>query len=296
MLGPLDVPFAYAFTLGMVATVNPCGFPMLPAYLSFFIGADDIASDRVGSRIPRALLAAAAVSLGFMAVFSVLSVPLNAGVTTIYRVVPWLTIAVGVALVGVGVAMLLGSNVTVSLPRLDRGGRDRRFGSMVVFGVSYAIASLSCTIPLFLSVVANRPGPAASALTVVAYGLGMSTVLTALTLALALARESMVRKVRALLPHVQRVSGGLLVAVGLYLVYYWVFNLSRDPSDTIGDNPFDGLETARVSISRFLEQQGSGLGLAVGAIAAAALAWAVLHRRRRTKPVDDAQDEPLVLR
>lgn len=296
MLGGLDVPFAYAFTLGMVATVNPCGFPMLPAYLSFFIGADDTASDQVGSRIPRALLAAAAVSLGFMAVFSVLSVPLNAGVTTIYRVVPWLTIAVGIALVGVGVAMLLGIKVTVSLPRLDRGGRDRRFGSMVVFGVSYAIASLSCTIPLFLSVVANRPGPAASALTVVAYGLGMSTVLTALTLALALARQSMVRKVRSLLPHVQRISGALLVAVGLYLVYYWVFNLSRDPSDIIGDNPFDILETARVSISRFLEQQGSGLGLAVGAMVAAALTWAVLHRRRRTEPVEDAQDEPLVLR
>jgi cytochrome c biogenesis protein CcdA len=62
MLGALDVPFAYAFTLGMVATVNPCGFPMLPAYLSFFIGADDTASDRVGSRIPRALRAATAVS------------------------------------------------------------------------------------------------------------------------------------------------------------------------------------------------------------------------------------------
>ena len=300
MFGALDVPFAYAFTLGMVATVNPCGFPMLPAYLSFFIGADDTASDRTGSRIPRALLAAAAVSLGFLAVFSILSVPLNAGVTTIYRVMPWLTIAVGIALVVVGVAMLLGYKPTLSLPRLDRGGRDRRFGSMVVFGVSYAIASLSCTIPLFLSVVANRPGPAASALTVVAYGLGMSTVLTALTLALALARESMVRKVRALLPHVQRVSGALLVAVGLYLVYYWVFNLSRDPSDTIGDNPFDGLESARVSLSRFLEQQGTGSGVVVGLAAAAGLAWVLVRRRNRTPPPDrtddEVGDEPLVLR
>jgi cytochrome c biogenesis protein CcdA len=269
---------------------------MLPAYLSFFIGADDTASDRAGSRIPRALRAATAVSLGFMAVFSVLGVPLRAGVTTIYRVMPWLTIAVGIALVGVGVAMLLGVKVTVALPRLDRGGRDRRFGSMVLFGVSYAIASLSCTIPLFLSVVANRPGPAASVLTVVAYGLGMSTVLVALTLALALARESMVRKVRALLPHVQRISGALLVAVGLYLVYYWVFNLSRDPSDTVGDNPFAGLESARVAISRFLEQQGSGLGLVVGAVAVAGLAWVGRRRQRSSARRSEPRDEPLVLR
>ena len=332
MLGALDIPFAYAFTLGMVATVNPCGFPMLPAYLSYFIGSDDdgrrigsdddgrrigsdddgrrigsdddgrrISSDddgrRIGSRVPRALLAAAAVSLGFMAVFAILSVPLNAGVTTIYRVMPWLTIAVGAALVGVGAALLLGYKPTLALPRLDRGGRDRRFASMVLFGVSYAIASLSCTIPLFLSVVANRPGPAASALTVVAYGLGMSTVLTALTLALALARESMIHKVRSLLPHVQRVSGALLVAVGLYLVYYWIFNLSRDPTATIGNSPFDGLETARVSISRFLERHGSGLGFAVALAVAVALGWVLMRRSRRpAAPTSTDRDEPLVLR
>jgi cytochrome c biogenesis protein CcdA len=293
----LDVPFAYAFTLGMVATVNPCGFPMLPAYLSFFIGAD---GDGRGGRLPRALLAASAVSLGFLAVFSVLAVPLDAGVTTIYRIMPWLTIAVGVGLVAMGVAMLLGHKPTLALPRLDRGGHDRRFSSMVLFGVSYAIASLSCTIPLFLSVVANRAGPAASALTVVAYGLGMSAVLVVLTVSLALAQESLVRRVRGLLPHVQRVSGALLVAVGLYLVYYWVFNLSRDPSDTIGDNPFDGLETARVALSRFLEGRGWELG-AASALAVAVVATLAL-RSRRGRPAcppparADDRDEPLVLR
>ena len=34
----IDGLFAYAFTTGMLATVNPCGFAMLPAYLSYFLG------------------------------------------------------------------------------------------------------------------------------------------------------------------------------------------------------------------------------------------------------------------
>ena len=34
----MDAPLALAFTAGMVATVNPCGFAMLPAYLSYFLG------------------------------------------------------------------------------------------------------------------------------------------------------------------------------------------------------------------------------------------------------------------
>ena len=36
--GVIDGLFAYAFTTGMLATVNPCGFAMLPAYLSYFLG------------------------------------------------------------------------------------------------------------------------------------------------------------------------------------------------------------------------------------------------------------------
>ena len=34
----IDGAFALAFTAGMLATVNPCGFAMLPAYLSYFLG------------------------------------------------------------------------------------------------------------------------------------------------------------------------------------------------------------------------------------------------------------------
>ncbi len=34
----IDAPLAYAFGVGMVATFNPCGFAMLPAYLSYFLG------------------------------------------------------------------------------------------------------------------------------------------------------------------------------------------------------------------------------------------------------------------
>ena len=34
----IDAPLALAFTAGMVATVNPCGFAMLPAYLGYFLG------------------------------------------------------------------------------------------------------------------------------------------------------------------------------------------------------------------------------------------------------------------
>ncbi len=65
LTGVIDAPLALAFSAGMVATVNPCGFAMLPAYLSFFLGLEGGADDedrRAG--VARALAVGAAVTAG----------------------------------------------------------------------------------------------------------------------------------------------------------------------------------------------------------------------------------------
>ncbi|MBW3547956.1 MAG: cytochrome c biogenesis CcdA family protein [Actinobacteria bacterium] len=291
----IDVPLAYAFTAGLVATVNPCGFPMLPAYLSYFMGSDDADADPRG-RVPRALGAAGAVSLGFLAVFSVVGIPINAGLSSIYRAMPWLTLVVGTALVALGVAMLSGRRLKVSLPRLDRGGTSRRFGSMVLFGASYAIASLSCTLPIFLSVVANtaeRANAVSGALAFVAYAAGMSVVLTVLTLALALARESMVRRLRRALRYADRVAGVLLVAVGVYLLYYGVH--AMDPANSAAISPVGLVEDWSAAASGWLSQGGAALGavLALLALVMAAVALLASKGRRRRPPDQGPQAGPV---
>lgn len=290
----IDVPLAYAFSAGLVATVNPCGFPMLPAYLSYFIGSDDAEADPRG-RVPRALGAAGAVSLGFLAVFSVLGIPINAGLSSLYGAMPWLTLVVGTALVALGVAMLSGRRLKVALPRLDRGGTNRRFGSMVLFGASYAIASLSCTLPIFLSVVANtaeRANAASGALAFVAYAAGMSVVLTVLTLALALARESMVRRLRRALRYADRVAGVLLVAVGIYLLYYGVH--AMDPANSAAISPVGVVEDWSAAATGWLSQGGAGLGAVLALLGAAMAAAALLaaNGRRRQPATQEAHVVP----
>jgi hypothetical protein len=107
--------------------------------------------------------------------------------------------------------------LNVALPHLERGGSSRRYGSVFLFGVSYAVSSLSCALPVFLAVTgaaSATPTFLSGVLTYVVYGLGMSMLLVVLTVALAIANYGMVRRLRALLPHVGRVSGAILVAFG----------------------------------------------------------------------------------
>jgi cytochrome c biogenesis protein CcdA len=276
----IDVPLAYAFTAGLVAAVNPCGFPMLPAYVSWFIGTDGDDTD-TSARVLRALGSALAVSLGFLAVFSALGVPINAGVSSIYRWMPWLTIVIGVALVMLGIAMLAGFRLKVALPRLDRGGKERRFGSMVLFGVSYAIASLSCTLPIFLVVVAGtveRENVASGLVAFAAYSAGMSVVLMVLSLALAFARDSMVRGMRSLLQFVDRIAGVLVTLVGTYLVYYGIH--ATDSRAAASSNPIGLFDDWSTEAATRLQDGGVRLGLVFAAFVAVAALWAVRRNPR----------------
>jgi hypothetical protein len=111
----------------------------------------------------------------------------------------------------------------VSLPRLQRGGRDQGARSMLLFGISYAVTSISCALPLFSMTVVGtfrRENVLSSGAVFVAYSLGMTLVLVALTVSLGMARRGLVRRLRQALPYVNRASGALLVVAGLYLAHY----------------------------------------------------------------------------
>jgi cytochrome c biogenesis protein CcdA len=224
----LDVPFAAAFTAGLVATVNPCGFAMLPAYLGYFLGSEQEVPRTTAGNLLRALVVGSVVSLGFLVVFAAAGAVVTRTALAIGHWSPWLTVVIGVVLVGVGIAFLTGWEPKVPLPRLDKGGRTRGLGSMFLFGVSYAIASLSCTIGPFTSVVASsfrRTSFASGIATFVAYGMGMALLLMVITVALALAQQGFVTRLRSALPYVQRISGAIMVLTGAYLAWYGVYEI-----------------------------------------------------------------------
>jgi cytochrome c-type biogenesis protein len=279
----IDGAFALAFTTGMLAAVNPCGFAMLPAYLSFFLGVEGERGSTTAS-IGRALVVSAAVSAGFMAVFVPLGFLLRAGIDWFLPWARYISIGIGTALVVLGLAMLRGYRLPWTTPKLERGGRDRTVGSMALFGVSYAVASLGCTIPTFLSnavLSVTRDGFVSGALVIGTYGLGMGLVLTALTVTLAAARGGLLRALRGALRYVDRIAAVVLILAGAYLVYYWVYDVSTD----------SGLETRRGGglarsannltddVANWLQRQDAvSVGLVLGAIVAVALAVVVARR------------------
>jgi len=223
------LPLGFAFAAGMVSSVNPCGFALLPAYLGLFLSeAETPAGAGAAQRLWRALLVGGAVTTGFVTLFTVIGLTVNVGARVVVAWIPWFALALGVMLVLAGGYRLAGGLLHSSLPqrlasRLDVG-RPGPSGYFA-FGLAYGLASLSCTLPIFLAVVGTTVTTAtvwSSLGSILMYGLGMGTVVLTLTLAVGVFRVALAARLRPLLPHLGVVGTIALFAAGSYLVYYWL--------------------------------------------------------------------------
>ncbi len=236
-----------ACAAGLVAALNPCGFAMLPAYLLLVVrgqqsGERSVATGGLAS-VGRALAATVGMALGFLTVFGSFGALTISAATTVQRYLPYATVVIGVVLVALGVWLLSARELTALTPRPLglRWAPSVRLGSMYGYGVSYAIASLSCTIGPFLAVTAAgfRGGSVVTGVSIyLAYVAGLTLVVGVLAVAAATASSAMADRLQRILPVLNRISGALLVLVGLYVAHYGVyelrlFNTRANPQDAV---------------------------------------------------------------
>jgi cytochrome c-type biogenesis protein len=280
----IDAPVAYAFGVGMVATFNPCGFAMLPAYLSFFLGLEGARDEGARGSPLRALAVGATMTAGFLVVFGLLGIALEPLLDAVQEKLPWVTIVLGIGLVGLGIALLAGRTLSFNLPKVSRGADSQELWSVFLFGISYALVSLSCTLPTFFAAVAgvfDTENFVSGVAVFIAYGLGMGLVLMVLTLAIALAQRGLVTNLKRALPYVNRVSGGLLVLAGAYVAYYGWYELRVREGDTSGGAIADLVFDLNARISSFIQDAGPvRIGLLLALIIAASITVALAHRSR----------------
>ena len=223
-------PFGYAFVAGMVASVNPCGFVLLPAYLAYYLG-DDLERGP-GSHRPmiRALAVSATVAASFAVLFGLAGLLAGLATDSLASVLPWLGTAVGVGLILLAGVLASGHELTTSFgprmaQRLRTATRNRGLRGYAAYGIAYGLASLGCTLPVFLGVVGTSfqvHGLAAATGQFVLFGLGMGAVLAVLTVATAGFGDGLIRRARTLGRHIGWASAAILWLAGAYIVYYWL--------------------------------------------------------------------------
>jgi cytochrome c biogenesis protein CcdA len=277
------MPVALAMAAGMLAAVNPCGFALLPAYLSLLVVGDD-APGRPAA-VARALGSTAAMTAGFVGVFGLFGLVVAPAAGAVQQHLPWAAVGFGLLLAGLGGWLVAGRQLPG--PRLRRGPAVTRSpASMALFGAGYAVASLGCTIGPFLAIVAAsfRAGsPLAGAALFVGYAAGMGLVVAAVALAVALSRSWLVGRLRRAAPVISRLGGALLVLAGGYVAYYGWYEVRVLHGGSAADPVVDGAGVVQRWLAGGLDRLGVPVVAAVfGLLLGGALAAGWAHRRTRT--------------
>ena len=275
----MDGLLALAFAAGMIAPINPCGFALLPAGIAQAVG--DAATSPAPVRLLRALRAGLALTLGFAGALALAGVVVSAGARSLIQAAPVLGLTVGVVLVLVGTAMLAGRSISLRVPGIPVRVTERLPGTvrMVVFGVGYAAASLSCTFGVLLAVIAQAQATASFAgmlLVFADYAAGSAAILLLVAVAAAAAGSALSRRIAALARFGPKVTAAVVVLTGGYLAWYWY------PAAT-GDAPAagraGGITAVATSVSDWVQGHvGVVAGLSIAAVLGVLLIAAIRKR------------------
>lgn len=231
----IEIPLAFAFSAGLVAAFNPCGAAMFPAYVGYQLDASDVNANPVVSGL-RGLAMGLAVTGGFIVVFGSVGLVLAAGGRLVGQFLPFAGLGVGVAITGAGLWLLISRRKLglMAASRVNMGG-GRGMRQTFLFGIAYAIASLSCALPIYLAAVGvvvgqslSAEGAAETIIGSVAYGLGMGAIMVAATLGVVFFKGLVTAGMRRIFPLIEPIGNLAMVGAGAYLIYYWTLGKGQE--------------------------------------------------------------------
>lgn len=212
----------FSFIQGVLAFLAPCAVALLPGYIVAFISRDSQKNPGRIRRLYRGLKLALLSILGILAVYAVAGVLIIVAAQVLKDYMMWITIGMGAVLIVLGIFMVLGKDISFSINMNNPTDRTEAIEAFV-FGIAYAIGALGCLFPLFL-VVATQAMAAPTiwmgASYIGAYFIGISGMMIATILLSTFAKDLLMKYLRKILPHMERVTGGLLILAGIYVIYY----------------------------------------------------------------------------
>lgn len=213
---------AFGFVAGIGAFFAPCAFALFPAYISYYLTTVGTGRESPGRSLALGLTCAAGSAV-FFAVAGI-AIALVGGVISRYLIAMKPAVAIGVALLGLGLVADIRMPPT-ALPFGRVGGRLPPAAGLFFYGFGYALASTGCTLPIYVSIIVLplTSGFAGAALvTFASFASAMALMMLLTSLLVGLAKASVLRRLQASTGWIKRGSGAVLIVAGLYLGYYYI--------------------------------------------------------------------------
>jgi len=212
----------FSFLQGMLAFFAPCAVALLPAYIVSFVtrNKEDNSSKRY--LLLRGIKLASLSIGGILLIYSIAGILIVFASQLIKDYMKWVAISMGVILIIIGMMALLGKNIALNI-HMKHKKHDNEVSEAFFFGIAYAIGALGCLFPLFLIVATqaiSEPNMILGASYILAYFAGISLLMITTIVGSIFAKDRVMKLLRGILPHMNKITGILLIVAGIYIINY----------------------------------------------------------------------------
>ncbi len=216
-----SVSFAVAFFAGVLSFLSPCVLPLVPAYLGFITGMslDDLQGDVKRSAV---LVPAVFFVAGFATIFLLLGASATFLGQVLLRYQDWIARIGGILIIIFGLHLLGVFRLTPLMRERRFQMKDRPAGRLGAYatGLVFGAGWTPCIGPVLgalLTYAAARETLGSGMFLLGGYAAGLAVPFLLAALATGMFLEAS-RKMRGWIPTLEKVSGAVLVFVGLLLV------------------------------------------------------------------------------
>lgn len=254
--------YGTAFLAGVLTFFSPCAFPLLPAYMSYYVTMGSEEGDLKSAArkgIRHGMIPATAIII----FFGMIGLIVGIFGAVVYSYLTYLEPLIGIIIILLGVLMLMGwdfpyYHVTApvksaglrfyrSVKAVTRGaiskksieklvsqisGRDVKLDTrsrsafgLFSYGIAYGAASSACVAPLFFYVIwiaVSRGGIFDGFLTLFLYGMGMALLMIGATALISASKTLFHERISKYMLIIKRISAVLLIVAGLYLIWFFI--------------------------------------------------------------------------
>ncbi len=207
-----------AFGAGLAAAASPCLLPLYPAFLAYLTSASGV--EEGSSDAPRISgFLGLAVLLGLLTSMMIIGLVVFAIALPMGRILGFAIPFIDLLLIGLGVMLLAGINPFMRVRTISVPGARGPLSQAFVYGMFLGPIALPCAGPFLVALLAISVSAAETVgalATFFAFGLGFGLPLVLLSLLARARQDSVVRFLARHHRQIEIISGGLLIAAGLW--------------------------------------------------------------------------------
>ena len=215
-----------ALLLGLASLFAPCAFPLMPGYISYYLGRYE-----GGPTLSGSVKAGIAAATGINGIFVLIGVAVALGGVAVKSYIAYLKPVVGICIILLGLAMLL--NKTEIFEKLGfllsslsvRIGGKGQYSGLFMYGVGYGLACMECQAPVFIALIfaGLAAGGAVEALFVfLSFSIGMGGMMIIVSVIVGTAKMKILARLKELMPLINRACAVILISVGMYFLIEFV--------------------------------------------------------------------------